>query len=31
MAEEDWFDDGLMKFDYQGKNALTTTFEYQSD
>ncbi|MFO0751799.1 MAG: DUF1326 domain-containing protein [Thermodesulfovibrionales bacterium] len=30
-AEEDWFDDGTMKFDHRTKNALTTTFEYQSD
>jgi hypothetical protein len=31
LAEEDWFDDGVMKFDHQNKNALTTTFEYHSD
>ena len=31
IAEEDWFDDGKMKFDYRNKNALTTTFEYHSD
>jgi class 3 adenylate cyclase len=31
IAEEYWFDDGKMKFDYSGKSALTTTFEYHSD
>ncbi len=30
-AEENWFDDGQMKFDHKNKNALTTTFEYHSD
>ena len=28
LAEEDWFSDGAMTFDYKSKNALTTTFEY---
>jgi hypothetical protein len=31
LAQEDWFDDGAMKFDYRSKNALSTTFEYRSD
>jgi len=31
LAEEDWFDGGPLKFDYRGKNALTTTFAYHSD
>jgi hypothetical protein len=31
LAEEDWFDDGNMKFDYRNQNALSTTFAYQSD
>jgi hypothetical protein len=30
LAEEDWFDDGTMKFDHKNKNALSTTFEYHS-
>lgn len=30
-AEEDWFDDGKMKFDHHDKNALSTTFKYHSD
>ncbi|MBI3361777.1 MAG: DUF1326 domain-containing protein [Chloroflexi bacterium] len=30
-AEEDWFDDGQMKFNHASKNALTTTFEYHSN
>lgn len=30
-AEEDWFDDGHMKFDYAGKNALSTTFAYHNN
>ena len=25
LADEDWFDEGKMKFDYKNKNALTTT------
>jgi hypothetical protein len=31
LAEEDWYEDGQMKFDYQGKNALTTTFAYSGE
>ncbi|MCI0394627.1 MAG: DUF1326 domain-containing protein [Chloroflexi bacterium] len=31
MAEEDWFHEGSMNFDYRGQNALSTTFEYHSD
>jgi hypothetical protein len=31
LAEEDWFDDGVKRFSYPSKNALTTTFEYRSD
>lgn len=31
LAQENWFDDGVRKFDYQNKNALTTTFEYRND
>lgn len=31
LAAEDWFQDGELKFDYKGKNALSTTFEYKSD
>jgi class 3 adenylate cyclase len=31
IAEEYWFEDGKMKFEYPGKSALTTTFEYHSD
>src|SRR5262249_20616451 len=31
FAEQDWFADGELKFDYQGKNALSTTFEYKND
>jgi hypothetical protein len=31
LAAEDWFDDGKLKFDYKNKNALSTTFAYQSD
>jgi len=30
LADQDWFDDGVMKFDHKNKNALTTTFEYHS-
>jgi hypothetical protein len=30
LAEQDWFDDGAMKFDYKNQNALTTTFAYHS-
>ncbi len=30
-ADEDWFDDGRLRFDYQGKNALSTTFAYSSE
>ncbi len=31
LAEQDWFDDGKIKFDYRNKNALSSTFAYQSD
>lgn len=31
LADQDWFDDGKMKFDHKNKNALSTTFAYQSD
>ena len=33
LAEADWCeaDDGRMKFDYRGKNALSTTFAYASE
>ena len=31
LAEEDWFDDGQMKFDHKNKNALSTTFAYHAD
>jgi hypothetical protein len=31
LAEEDWFQGGEMKFDYENKNALSSTFAYQSD
>lgn len=31
LAEEDWYEDGQMKFDYRGKNALTTTFAYSGE
>lgn len=30
LAEENWFENGEMKFDHHDKNALTTTFEYHS-
>ncbi len=30
-AEENWFTGGELKFDHANKNALTTTFEYNSD
>lgn len=30
LADQDWFDDGVKKFDYKNQNALTTTFEYHS-
>lgn len=29
-AQEDWFQDGAWRFSHPGKNALTTTFRYQS-
>jgi len=31
LAEENWFDDGEMTFDYKEQNALSTTFAYRSD
>ena len=30
LAAENWFDDGIKKFDYPNQNALTTTFAYQN-
>lgn len=30
-AEESWFNEGEMKFSYPNKNALSTTFTYQSE
>ena len=30
LAEENWFQDGEMRFSYPSKNALTTTFQYHS-
>lgn len=31
LADEDWFDDGNIKFDYKNQNALSSTFTYQND
>jgi hypothetical protein len=31
LADEDWFDGSGIKFDYKNKNALSSTFAYQSD
>ncbi len=31
IAEEDWFDDGTLKFNYRNQNALSTRFMYHSD
>lgn len=31
LADQNWFDDRITKFDYKNKNALSTTFEYTSD